>query len=206
MTYEYLELTVLDTGFLLSLFGKAGLNSSMKLIMWWAQSNPAWWGMLGLCECGFFSLGGLVGGPFPQDVLGFWEGVHPNKPAPLVLWAYLGDSLEIGKGMFGPVYPWLHLYLLQETHVVLLKCCEMWEKSNLWVYFPFGAWGNNAAAFKGFGALEKAGGECWWASWLSPFPCICPVLESGTCPGAGVGCSCGYHPYVWCLPCKLHQS
>lgn len=31
MTYEYLELTVLDTGFSLSLFGKVELNKSAKL-------------------------------------------------------------------------------------------------------------------------------------------------------------------------------
>ena len=38
--------------------------------------------------------------------------------------------------------------------MVFLKCCEMSEKSNLGVYFPFGAWGKDAAAFKGFDALE----------------------------------------------------
>lgn len=31
MIYEYLELTVLDTGFSLTLFGKVELNSSAKL-------------------------------------------------------------------------------------------------------------------------------------------------------------------------------
>lgn len=43
--------------------------------------------------------------------------------------------------------------------MVFLKCCEMSEKSNLGVYFPFGAWGKDAAAFKGFvlWRLETAG-------------------------------------------------
>lgn len=61
--------------------------------------------------------------------------------------------------MLGLVYSWLHPSLSQEIHVVFLKCCEMSEKSDPGVYFPFGAWGKDAAAFKGFvlWRIETAG-------------------------------------------------
>lgn len=67
MTYEYLDLTILDTGFSLSLFGKVELNSGAKLWVWWAQRNPAWRDMLELSEHSFFDFVGLAGGwCFPE--------------------------------------------------------------------------------------------------------------------------------------------